>query len=229
MPFEYSSIRIYWLGHASFRVEEVSRRIYLYIDPFQLGISEPKADYILVTHEHFDHCDPPSIKRVYKEGAKVVAPHIALDCAKKSGAKDVVLVDPNRDYTIDDIKVHTTPSYNVSKFRDPRKRVVFHPKEDDRVGYVVQLGGVKIFHTGDSDNIPEFSQLAEFKIDVMLVPVSGVYVMTPEEAVEAVKAVRPKVAIPMHYGSIVASEAEARRFAELARGIAEVVVLPREL
>jgi len=228
MPLDYSSIRVYWLGHASFRVEIVERKAYLYIDPFQLGVSEPKADYIFVTHEHFDHCDPPSINKISKAGTRAVAPYVAADCVRKGGVRDILIVEPDKEYAVGEVRVHTIPSYNINKFRDPRRRVVFHPREDGRVGYIIHINGVKILHTGDSDNIPEYTRLADYGIDIMLVPVSGVYVMTPEEAVEAVRAIRPKIAVPMHYGSIVGSEADARKFAELARGITNVVVLPRE-
>ncbi len=89
------------------------------------------------------------------------------------------------------------------------------------------MGGVKIYHAGDTDNIPEMAELADLGIDVALLPVSGVYVMTPEEAAEAVKMIKPRMAVPMHYGSIVGSLQEAERFKELASGITEVVVLEK--
>ena len=108
------------------------------------------------------------------------------------------------------VKVRVLPAYNLNKFRSPGEP--FHPKGLG-VGYVVEIEGESIYHTGDSDRIPEMDGLEP---DVALIRVSGTYVMTAEEAAEAVHAIRPKRAIPMHYAAIVGSEADARRFAELA-------------
>ncbi|MGC9130719.1 MAG: MBL fold metallo-hydrolase [Pyrobaculum sp.] len=223
MPFTYRGLSISWLGHDSFRV--VGEGAVLYIDPYQLQVGEPKADVILVTHEHFDHCDPPSIQRVLKPSTVVVAPRIAKPCVSKA-ARNVLEISPGESREVGPVRVTAFPAYNLNKFRDPARGVVFHPREDGRVAYLVEWGGVRLFHAGDSDFVPEFRQVVA---DVVFVPVSGVYVMTPQEAAEFVNAVVPKVAIPMHYGSIVASRREAEEFKKLVRPEVQVVVLDREI
>lgn len=223
MPFTYQNLTIAWLGHDSFRI--VGEGAVLYIDPYQLQVGEPKADIILVTHEHFDHCDPPSIQRVLKPSTVVVAPRIAKPCVSKA-ARNILEISPGESKEVGPVRVTAFPAYNLNKFRDPARGVVFHPREDGRVAYLVEWGGVRIFHAGDSDFVPEFRQV---KADVVLVPVSGVYVMTPQEAAEFVNTIVPKVAIPMHYGSIVASRKEAEEFMRLVRPEVQVVVLDREI
>ncbi|MCC6021251.1 MAG: MBL fold metallo-hydrolase [Thermoproteaceae archaeon] len=225
MPYRYQDVEIYWLGHDAFRV--LWRGLALYIDPYQLQAGEPKADVILVTHEHFDHCDPPSIRRVLKPSTAVVAPRVAVSCVKRAAREvNVIEIAPGERKSAGGINVTAYPAYNINKFRDPARRAVFHPREDGRVAYMIELGSVRVFHAGDSDFIPEFRDV---RADILLVPVSGVYVMTPQEAAEFVNTVSPRVAIPMHYGSIVASRREAEEFKRLVKGRIEVVILEREL
>jgi L-ascorbate metabolism protein UlaG (beta-lactamase superfamily) len=223
MPYRFRGVEIYRLGHDAFRV--VGGSVVLYIDPYLVQVGEPKADVVLVTHEHFDHCDPPSIQRVAKPSTVVVAPKVARQCVAKA-MQNVVEIAPGEVKTVGNVKMAAYPAYNINKYRDPARGVVFHPRQDGRVAYLIELEGVKIFHAGDSDFVPEFR---EVKADVVLVPVSGVYVMTPSEAAEFVNTVEPRVAIPMHYGSIVASEKEAREFKRLVKPGIEVVVLQREI
>lgn len=223
MPFSYGGLTISWLGHDAFRI--TGGGVVLYIDPYQLQVGDPKADVILITHEHFDHCDPPSIQRVLKPSTVVVAPRVARQCVLKA-ARDMVEISPGEERAVGPLKIRAFPAYNINKFRDPARGVVFHPKGDGRVAYLIEWGGVRIFHAGDSDFVPEFR---EVRADIVLVPVSGVYVMTPQEAAEFVNAVTPKVAIPMHYGSIVASRREAEEFKRLVKPEVQVVILDREI
>lgn len=130
-------------------------------------------------------------------------------------------VKPGDEMTVKGVAVRTVPAYNVNKFRSPG--VPFHPKEVGNVGFIITVKGVRIYHPGDSYFIPEMKGLAP---DVALLPVSGIYVMTAEEAVEAAAAIRPKVAIPMHVGEHIGSLADAQRFK--VKAAVPVIVLPIE-
>ena len=193
---------IHWLGHDSFRIEFNGKMIY--IDPFNISGND-HADFILVTHEHYDHCSVKDILPISDENTTIF---VTPDCQSK--LRDfkgrVVLVEPGNTYNTDVFSVETVPAYNIGK--------PFHPKENGWVGYVLTLGGRRIYHAGDTDRIPEMSSL--HNIDVALVPVSGTYVMTAEEAAEAVSMFMPKLAVPMHYGAIVGNDSDAERFARLA-------------
>ncbi len=218
----YSGLEITWLGHDGFRIK---KDLVIYIDPYQLQVSDPKADVVLITHEHFDHCDPPSIRRISKPSTIVITPKIATPCVTKV-TQNVMEISPGESRVVEPLKITAFPAYNISKFRDPSRGVVFHPRQDGRVAYLIEWGGVKIFHAGDSDFVPEFRQVSA---DIVLVPVSGVYVMTPQEAAEFVNTITPKIAIPMHYGAIVASRKEAEEFKQLVKPGIEVVILDREI
>jgi L-ascorbate metabolism protein UlaG (beta-lactamase superfamily) len=200
--------RIHWLGHASFRIDGPPT---IYIDPWQLGANPPPADLILVTHDHHDHCSPDDVARIRGAGTVVVASQSA---AKKLG-KGVRGVKPGDCLEVAGVTVEAVPAYNVGKS--------FHPKGAGHVGYVVTVAGTRIYHTGDTDPIPEMTGLAA---DILLVPVSGTYVADAAQAAEIVRAVKPKIAIPMHIGTIVGSKADAERFKQLVD--CQVVIKEKE-
>lgn len=204
---------IHWLGHDSFRLEGEGKVIYL--DPYQLPAGAVPADLILITHDHSDHCSPADVERIRTPETVVVT--VAAAAAKLP--KPVRLVSPGDSLVAQGIAVETVPAYNTNKFRSPGKP--FHPREAGNVGYVVTLAGRRIYHTGDTDLIPEMGTV---RADVALLPVSGIYVMTVEEAVEAADLIRPQVAVPMHVGAGIGELDDARRFAQTAR--VPVRVLP---
>ncbi len=209
--------RIRWLGHDSF-LFDAERKVY--IDPWQLPKGLPTADLILITHEHGDHCCPDDVKKVQGPHTVLVAPAVAAQ--KLSG--DVRVVEPGDRLHVQGMSVEAVPAYNISKFRQPG--VPFHPKEARHVGYIVELEGQRIYHAGDTDAIPE---MAGLQVDIALLPVSGTYVMTADEAVEAAKAIQPKVAIPMHIGRGVAgSPDDLERFRSQCPPEVKVVVLRQE-
>jgi L-ascorbate metabolism protein UlaG (beta-lactamase superfamily) len=191
---------ITWLGHDAFKIA-ASKIIYL--DPFELAGEMEPADVVCITHDHYDHCSPDDVARIQREDTVVVA---AENCRGKLKG-DVRLVKAGETVMIDDLIIEVIPAYNVTK--------KFHPKEAGGVGYVLTVDGTRIYHAGDTDPIPEMEGL---EVDIALLPVSGVYVATAEEAVEAATKIEPKVVIPMHYGSIVGSRADAERFKELWSG-----------
>ncbi len=205
---------IHWLGHDTFRIENDKT---IYIDPIKLKGRLLKADVVLITHDHFDHCSPDDVAKVAKDDTVIVT--IAAAAQKLKG--DVRVVKPGESLTVQGIPIETVPAYNVNKFRSPG--VPFHPKESGHVGFIVTVGGVRIYHAGDTDVIPEMDDI---ETDVALLPVGGTYTMTADEAAEAANRIKPKLAIPMHWGGIVGSASDAQRFSDLCQ--MEVVILSRE-
>ncbi|MBI2578415.1 MAG: MBL fold metallo-hydrolase [Candidatus Aenigmarchaeota archaeon] len=181
------NVEITWLGHASFLIKGSK---VIYIDPFVLPSSPEKADYILVTHDHYDHCDAEKIKQVRKDSTIIISSKAA---AEKIQAQ--VVMKPGDVYK-HGIEVEAVPAYNVDKFRSPD--MPFHPKGAG-LGFVVEIDGKRIYHAGDTDNITEMHEL--HRIDAALMPVGGTYTMTASEAGEAAAVIKPKFLIPMHYRS----------------------------
>ena len=205
---EYEGLKIRWLGHDSFLIKNGRTVI---IDPFKVGAISEKADILLITHEHFDHFSIEDIKRVATEKTIIVAIKSLEKDLSTLKVKQVKLVKPGDKLQVDALTVEAVPAYNVNKFREPGKP--FHPKEDGKVGYIITLKGVRIYHAGDTDLISEMKGL---KTDLALLPVSGTYVMTAKEAADATKLLQAKLAIPMHYGKIVGSEKDAETFKQLS-------------
>lgn len=198
--------KIVWLGHDGFRIDANKT---VYIDPYQIE-EGPPADLILITHEHFDHCSPDDVAKIQQPGSVIVTEKDSA--AKLSG--DVRVVKVGDTLTIDNMTIQAVPAYNTNKD--------FHPKGNGWLGFIVEVDGVKVYHAGDTDYIPE---MKDFNTDIALLPVSGTYVMTADEAVEAALAINPKVAIPMHYGAIVGGGQDAENFKKALEGRVEVRVL----
>lgn len=201
---------IKWLGHDTFKI---TGEIVIYTDPFKIKHND-RADIILITHEHYDHFSPEDIKKLIGPETVVVIPK---DCSGKIDAKEAV-VKPGDRLTVKGVEIEVVPSYNTNK--------KFHPKEKGWVGYIFKVGGKRVYIAGDTDYIPEMKDFKD--IDIALLPVSGTYVMDAEEAVQAALDIKPKIAIPMHYGSIVGSEKDAQYFADKLKGKVEVIILTPE-
>ena len=198
--------KINWLGHDGFRIDGSKT---IYIDPYQIS-DGPEADLILITHEHFDHCSPEDVAKVQHSGSVVIT---EKDSAPKLSG-DVRVVTVGESLSFDNIQIEAVPAYNTNKD--------FHPKSKGWLGFIVDIDGVKVYHAGDTDFIPEMN---DFSTDIALLPVSGTYVMTADEAVEAALAINPKIAIPMHYGAIVGGESDATKFKQALEGKVEVQIL----
>lgn len=198
--------KISWLGHDGFRIDAGTR---IYIDPYELK-EGGNAELILITHAHYDHCSVSDIAKI--QGEKTVLVTEKDSASKLSG--DVRVVKPGEILSIGDVRIEAVPAYNINKN--------FHPKANGWLGFVIEIEDVRIYHAGDTDFIPEMKDL---QTDIALIPVSGTYVMTAEEAVKAVKAIRPKVAIPMHYGAIVGDAGNASAFKAGLEGVCEVRVM----
>ncbi len=220
---EILGIEIKWLGHASFKIEKEQK---IFIDPFQIRIPEKDADLILITHDHFDHCSIDDIKMLVNKQAVIIASKMCrakVDNFKSDVAK-ILYFAPGDRAKVNNAEIEAVPAYNINKFRAPG--VVFHPKEMNYVGYIIEIDKVRIYHAGDTDFIPEMNNFG--KIDIALLPIGGTYTMNVEEAIEAVKTIRPKYAIPMHYGSIVGSDKDAEKFEKLASEYTKVIVMKKE-
>jgi len=201
--------KIVWLGHDGFRIDAEKT---VYFDPYQIE-GGPVADLILISHEHFDHCSPEDV-------AKIQGPETVIVTEKDSAKKltgDIKILKPGEILDLGDVKIEAVPSYNTDKD--------FHPRKNGWLGFIVELEGVKVYHAGDADFIPE---MKDFDVDIALLPVSGTYVMTADQAVKAALAINPKLAIPMHYGAIVGDMADALNFKKELEGKVEVSILEKE-
>ena len=201
---QIDNIDLKWMGHAGFLILYEGKNIY--IDPYKLKPGTEKADIILITHSHYDHCSIEDLSRIVKDGSVIVC---TADCqsklAKLREKIDVKIAEPGKliDLSIGEVKC--VEAYN------PQKQ--FHPKDEGWCGYILEIGGKRIYHAGDTDLIPEMSTFTD--IDIALLPVGGTYTMSAKEAVQAAQTIKPKLAVPMHYGSeVVGTEEDALKFVQ---------------
>jgi L-ascorbate metabolism protein UlaG (beta-lactamase superfamily) len=207
-----------WMGHAGFHVNV--GRAHVYIDPYRVPDDAPAADLILITHGHYDHFSPQDVERLTKRETWLVGP--AAVAERVSGR--VHSIGPGElleDELVRGIHVSAVAAYNTSK-RDADGRP-FHPRDAGWVGYELNVRGERLYHSGDTDVIPEMDSVTG--VDVALLPVSGVYVMTAQEAAEAARRIQPRVAVPMHWGSHIGTEHDARTFA--AKAPVEVQIMEK--
>ncbi|MEX2425525.1 MAG: MBL fold metallo-hydrolase [Thermomicrobiaceae bacterium] len=200
--------KITWFAQSSFRIEHAGMRIY--IDPFRIPDGEPIADVILISHDHGDHLSADDIAKVRgSDTSVVIGPAV-------EGKVDqpVTVLAPYEATSVGELSVRAVPAYTVTKFRDSGEAT--HPKEAGHVGFVFELGNLSFYFLGDTDVIPEMDNIGP--VDYAFMPVSGVFVMTAEEAAEAASIIKPGVAIPCHYGVVVGSAGDAARFADLVPG-----------
>ena len=207
--------KLHWLGHDSFRLDGPP---IIYFDPWQLHPTDIEglglvADLVLISHEHGDHCSPKDIETISGPDTVVVCNSGAAE--QLPGAQ---IIRPGESMTIAGVEIEAVRAYNTNKFRSPG--VPFHPREADMVGYIVTIGGQRLYFAGDTDHIPE---MADLGCDVALLPVSGKYVMTAEEAAEAARTIQPQVVVPMHFGSGIGTDDDGLSFTKLYAG--ETVIL----
>ena len=199
---DINGVQLKWLGHSSFKFSFGGKVVY--IDPFQVDETE-KAYLLLISHGHYDHCSIADIAKLVKEDTLIITtPDTTSKFAGKVDGGKLKLARPGESFSFGGIEVKAVPAYNINKD--------FHPGMNEWVGYIIKINNVRFYHSGDTDLIPEMS---EVKADVAMLPVSGTYVMTAEEAAQAAKKIMPKIAIPMHYGRIIGSRADAEKFKKL--------------
>lgn len=204
----FNDLELKWMGHSCFMIKNSK---VIYIDPYNISENSEKADLILVTHAHYDHCSVADMGKILKDGTKVVMP---ADCQSKLARFNVRIkmdvVEEGKDLTFGDVKISAFPAYNIDK--------QFHPKNEG-IGYLVKINNVLVYHAGDTDLIPEMQKLTGYKNRdtkfLALLPVGGRFTMSAEEAAEAANLIKPDIAIPIHYGSIIGSKEDAEEFVEL--------------
>ncbi len=194
----YRSIDIKWLGHSGFKIKNSQQKI-IYIDPFKLSdeIDYESADFIFITHSHYDHCSIEDIRKIARQGTIIIAPADVSSKLRHIEAQvEIKIADPTTKMDFEElgIKFWCLPAYNIEK--------PFHDKAEDWVGYILDFSGVLVYHAGDTDIIPEMKSLSTANIDLALLPIGGTYTMNAGEAAKAASAIKPKIAIPMHYGKI---------------------------
>jgi L-ascorbate metabolism protein UlaG (beta-lactamase superfamily) len=194
--------RLVWLGHAGFRIKTAAGIVY--VDPYR-ALPGPPADVVLITHDHFDHFSRDDLRGIVRQGTRVVGPPTIAEQLKGPA----ISIAPGESVEIAGMEVTGVAAYNTNKSDSTGK--LFHPREAGWVGYVIETGGQRIYHSGDTDVIPEMDEAAG--VDVALLPVSGTYVMTAAEAAEAARRIEPGVAVPMHWGTVIGSRADAEEFA----------------
>lgn len=194
------------IAHDTFRI--AGSKV-VYIDPFKVTKND-EADVVLISHEHFDHLSLEDLQKVIFPGTTIVASSHCRDGLKNVKVKAIYYLDPGGKHLVGTVEINGLPAYNVNKFREPGKP--FHPKGEKGLGFLIKIDGTTVYHAGDTDVIPEMKSI---HCDIALLPVSGTYVMTAEEAAEAAAIIKPKIAVPMHYGAIVGSDADAEKFKSL--------------
>jgi L-ascorbate metabolism protein UlaG (beta-lactamase superfamily) len=201
-------VYIQWLGHASVKVW--TDDCIVYVDPQRLNITPHDATLVCVTHAHSDHYSPSDIARVSNAGTQFIAPP---DVVSQYGSGQTIA--PGQTIEFDFVNIKAVPAYNINKTN--------HPKSNNWVGYIIELGGKRIYVAGDTDLIEEMKSLGD--IDVAFLPAGGTYSMNATEAAEATGYIKPDLAIPYHWGQIVGTLADAQRFVELARCPAMVMAV----
>lgn len=205
-------VYVTWLGHAAVRL--AWKDLVVYIDPYRLTTNPRDADLILVTHSHSDHYSPSDIARVVGGQTEFVAPPDVVNAYGRG-----VSIAPGQSLDVAGVHVTAVAAYNLTKTN--------HPRANNWVGYVVELGGNRIYLAGDTDLTPEMKALTD--IDLAFLPAGGTYTMDAAEAAEATKYILPLLAVPYHWGTITGSLSDAERFARLAACNTEVLTAGQTL
>lgn len=203
------------LFHSSIRID---KGVVIYIDPYKIEKDYNDADYIFITHDHYDHYSEPDIDRVRKSETIVIAPESLSEKLLMRGFKkeNIIIVEPYEKDKVGDINFETIPAYNTNK--------EFHPKENNWVGYILEINEIKYYFAGDTD-ITEESRNVE--CDVAFVPVGGTYTMDFKEAALLVNEIKPKIAVPIHYGSVVGTVQDAEDFVKLLHPSIKGIIMMR--
>ena len=204
------------LYHSSIKIKD--NKI-IYIDPFKIDKDYNDADIVFITHDHFDHYSEEDIDKVINENTNIIIPEELLTKILRKGINKnaVITVESNKEYMVQGIKFETIPAYNTNK--------TFHPKENDWVGYIITLDDIRYYIAGDTDITEENRKV---KCDVAFVPVGGTYTMDFKEAAQLINEIQPKIAVPIHYGSVVGTKQDATDFIKLLNPSIKGIILMKQ-
>ena len=201
------------LYHSSIRINKEKT---IYIDPFKIDRNYNDADIVFITHDHYDHYSEEDIDKVINENTIIIIPEELLTKLLRKGINKnaIITVEPNEKYMVQGIKFETIPAYNTNK--------TFHPKENGWVGYIITLDDIRYYIAGDTD-ITEENRRGKY--DVAFVPVGGTYTMDFKEAAQLINEIQPKIAVPIHYGSVVGTKQDATDFIKLLHPSIKGIIL----
>lgn len=204
------------LYHSSIKI---SKNKVIYIDPFKIDKNYNDADIVFITHDHFDHYSEEDIDKVINENTTIIIPEELLTKLLRKGINKnaIITVEPNEKYMVQGIKFETIPAYNTNK--------IFHPKENGWVGYIITLDDIRYYIAGDTDITEENRKV---KCDVAFVPVGGTYTMDFKEAAQLINEIQPKIAVPIHYGSVVGTKQDATDFIKLLHPSIKGIILMKQ-
>lgn len=203
---------IQWFGQASVKIQHAGKTIY--IDPFNLKVTD-QADIILITHSHFDHYSEENIKKILLPETVVFCPTELVDNVKKLGIATVYGVMPGFETEWKGIAIKTVPAYNILKTDK-------HPRAKGWVGYILTIGHINIYHTGDTERIPEMKNI---RCDIILLPLGQTYTMNSvEDAANAVIDTNASIAIPIHFGMYEGKAEDAEKLKKLLSDRVEVLI-----
>ena len=178
----------------------------IYVDPYKIKGINNDADLIFITHEHYDHYSIEDINKIKKSNTRFIVPksmknRLIIDGISEN---DIISVDVKNKYNVDDIEFETIPAYNINKS--------FHPKNSNWVGYIININNIKYYIAGDTDITDEAINV---KCDIAFIPIGGTYTMDYKEAATLTNKIKPKYAIPIHYGLIVGKYEDAIKYSNL--------------
>ena len=204
------------LYHSSIRINKEKT---IYIDPFKIDRNYNDADIVFITHDHYDHYSEEDIDKVINENTTIIIPEELLTKLLRKGINKnaIITVEPNKNYMVQGIKFETISAYNTNK--------TFHPKENGWVGYIITLDDIRYYIAGDTDITEENRRV---KCDVAFVPVGGTYTMAFKEAAQLINEIQPKIAVPIHYGSVVGTKQDATDFIKLLHPSIKGIILMKQ-
>lgn len=204
------------LCHSSIKI---NKEKVIYIDPFKIEKNYNDADIVFITHDHYDHYSEEDIDKVINENTIIIIPEELLTKLLRKGINKnaIITVEPNEKYMVQGIKFETIPAYNTNK--------TFHPKENGWVGYIIEIKGVRYYIAGDTDITEENRRV---KCNVAFVPVGGTYTTDFKEAAQLINEIQPKIAVPIHYGSVVGTKQDATDFIKLLNPSIKGIILMKQ-